>query len=75
MVLVTFPERKVTRRKGGTITTAHTNNGYTQNPGTPETPHRSLRQLLLEISCADDQPVIAAIATEVAAVRVSTPSY
>jgi hypothetical protein len=33
MVLVTFPERKVTRRQGGTITTAHPNNGYTHNLG------------------------------------------
>ena len=47
MVLVTFPERKVTRRKGGTITTAHTNNGYTHNPITPETPHRDRRNLRL----------------------------
>jgi hypothetical protein len=30
--MVTFPERKVTRRKGGTITTAHTDNGYSHRP-------------------------------------------
>ena len=42
MVLVTFPERKVTRRKGGTDISNTLNNGYTCNSGTPDPPHRSL---------------------------------
>jgi len=42
MVLVTFPERKVTRRKGGTNVSHTPDNGYTHNPGIPDPPPRSL---------------------------------